>query len=345
MSEKGIFFKKGKNRHGSHNKCSRGSEFPRENVDYYEGTHLGMCKHINRRGRHILKVGGWENRGFIKDNILLPLIFAHVGKPYKELTKAYHAKTKKLREQHKDVGIDKLNWYFQNFYSCYWHRQFYIDDEGIVRTDSSYNNHCNNFTNAQLRHNRDQEIPQYGKVCKDYRDIEWYPRENFSLISNSPVFIGNFYCDIKGEILLLPVYHVPYFKKCKNSEDCYCSAWYTPEHLRPNTPENRKYIEMCSKWIQPFISVRRNETNSTFTHSYIGEVPNPKCKDILNEILQLEEAITISESKKERKDYKLRLKHLVYKYEHTPKYIKKEAGYGRLYPMVKIEDYEKAKRE
>lgn len=42
MSERGIFFKRGKNNHGSHNRCSRGSEFPRDSMNYYEGTHLGM---------------------------------------------------------------------------------------------------------------------------------------------------------------------------------------------------------------------------------------------------------------------------------------------------------------
>lgn len=57
----------------------------------------------------------------------------------------------------------------------------------------------NNFTNAQLRHNRDQEIPQYGKVCVNYRDISgYYPKENFSLISKEPVFMGNKMCFLQS---------------------------------------------------------------------------------------------------------------------------------------------------
>lgn len=345
MSEKGVFFKKGKNRHGSHNKCSKGSEFPRENVDYYEGTHLGMCKHINRRGRHILKVGGWENRGFVKDNILLPLILAHVGKPYKELTKAYYAKTKRLREQHKDVGIDKLNWYFQNFYSCYWHRQFYIDDEGIVRTDSSWDSK-NNFTNAQLRHNRDQEIPQYGKVCVNYRDISgYYPKEDFSLISKEPVFMGNFYCDINGEILLLPVYHVPYFKECEGDSDWRCRFGFVPWYLKPNTPENKKYLEMCEKWTKVTIAIKRNEHSHTFVHHFFGKVPNTKKEEMARDIELWRKLRELASDKKDRRYAKLGLKVIVSKYESTPDFIEMEAGYGKLFPMVKTEDYEKAKRE
>lgn len=338
MSEKGIFFKKRKKKHGSHNKCSRGSEFPRKNMDYYEGTHLGMSKHLNRRGSHIINMG-WDNGGYLKDNILLPLIFAHAGKPYKELTKAYYAKTKRLREQHKKVGLDNLEWYFQNFYPYYYGKQFYIDDEGIVRTDSSWNFH-NNFTNAQLRHNRDQEIPQYGKVCKDYRNIEWYSREEFPLISNEPVFMGNFYCDIKGKILLLPVYHVPYFKKRKNNEGYY-GPNYVSTHLRPNTPENREYIEMCSKWIKPTIAIKRNEVNHLFEHSYIGKVHNTKKDDLLKNIKEWETLRDVATTKKDRKYLKLQLKVLISKYKSTPDFIEKEAGYGRLYPMVKREDYEK----
>lgn len=339
MSERGIFFKKKKNNRGSHNKCSRGSEFPRESVNRYEGTHLGMCKHVNRRGRHILNAR-WFNGGYIKDNVLLPLIFSYVGKPYRELTKAYYAKTKRLREQHKDVGIEELNSYFQNFNFCYWHSQFYIDDEGIVRNDSSYLIK-NNFTNTQLRYNRDQKIPQYGKVCKEYRGVkDCYFNENFPLISEQPVFMGNFYCDINGKILLLPVYHVPYFKKCDGIIKDYW-AGYVPRYLTPKTPENKKYLEMCSIWIKPTIATRRNEFNHVFEHSYIDKVSNTKKDDILKTIREWETLRDVATTKKDRKYLKLQLKVLVSKYRSMPDFIKKEAGYGKLHPMVKREDYEK----
>lgn len=337
MSERGIFFKRSKNNHGSHNRCSRGSEFPRESVNRYEGTHLGMCKHVNRRGRHILNTR-WFNGGYIKDNVLLPLIFSYIGKPYRELVKAYYAKTKRLREQHKDVGIEQLNLYFDLRYR---YSQFYIDNEGIVRNDSS----CfikNNFTNTQLRHNRGQKIPQYGKVCEEYREVkDCYFNENFPLISEQPVFMGNFYCDIDGKILLLPVYHVPYFKKCDSIIKDYW-AGYVPRYLTPKTPENKKYLEMCSIWVKPTIAIKRNEVNHLFEHSYIGKVHNTKKDDLLKNIKEWETLRDIATTKKDRKYLKLQLKVLVSKYRSMPDFIKKEAGYGKLHPMVKREDYEKA---
>lgn len=38
MSEKGVLFKKRKNNHGSHHGSSRGSEFPRHNMNKFDGT-------------------------------------------------------------------------------------------------------------------------------------------------------------------------------------------------------------------------------------------------------------------------------------------------------------------
>lgn len=42
MSDKGLLFKKRKNNHGSHNRCSQGSGFPRRDMNKFPGTHLGM---------------------------------------------------------------------------------------------------------------------------------------------------------------------------------------------------------------------------------------------------------------------------------------------------------------
>jgi hypothetical protein len=35
MSDKGLLFKKRKNNHGSHNRCSQGSGFPRRDMDKF----------------------------------------------------------------------------------------------------------------------------------------------------------------------------------------------------------------------------------------------------------------------------------------------------------------------
>lgn len=40
MSDKGLLFKKRKNNHGSHHKCSKGSGFPRHSMNHYPGTNM-----------------------------------------------------------------------------------------------------------------------------------------------------------------------------------------------------------------------------------------------------------------------------------------------------------------
>lgn len=340
MSERGIFFKRGKNNHGSHNRCSRGSEFPRDSMDYYEGTHIGMGKHLTRRGRQFWVPGRWRNSGYIRSNVLIPLIEKYIGKPYEEFTKAFYAKIKRLREQHKNVGIADVEDYFKNVHNRYRYRgaMYYLDEEGIIRSEEE--TPTNMFTNAQLRYNRDQEIPQYGKVCKDYRSIgyNYYGCQDYSLEDYNPVFMGNFYCNVDGKILLLPVYHVPVLKVYDIKK---FRGWTHSRFLKSGTPENRVYLEECSKWVTPTIAIKRNEVNHLFEHSYIGKVHNTKKDDLLKNIKEWETLRDVATTKKDRKYLKLQLKVLISKYKSTPDFIEKEAGYGRLYPMVKREDYEK----
>lgn len=198
----------------------------------------------------------------------------------------------------------------------------------------------NMFTNAQLRYNRDQEIPQYGKVCKDYRSIgyDYYGCQDYSLEDYNPVFMGNFYCNVDGKILLLPVYHVPVLKVYDIKK---FRGWTNSRFLKSGTPENRAYLEECSKWVTPTIAIKRNEVNHLFEHSYIGKVHNTKKDDLLKNIKEWETLRDVATTKKDRKYLKLQLKVLISKYKSTPDFIEKEAGYGRLYPMVKREDYEK----
>lgn len=115
--------------------------------------------------------------------------------------------------------------------------------------------------------------------------------------------------------------------------------------LKPNTPENKKYLEMCEKWTKVTIAIKRNEHSHTFVHHFFGKVPNTKKEEMARDIELWRKLRELASDKKDRRYAKLGLKVIVSKYESTPDFIEMEAGYGKLFPMVKTEDYEKAKRE
>lgn len=86
MSDKGLLFKKRKNNHGSHHKCSKGSGFPRHSMNHYLRTN---------------RITGFINK--------------FIGKPYNDLVKAFYALIKDLRDSHKEVGLSDLEWHFEQF--------------------------------------------------------------------------------------------------------------------------------------------------------------------------------------------------------------------------------------
>ena len=86
MSDKGLLFKKRKNNHGSHHKCSKGSGFPRHSMNHYLRTN---------------RITGFINK--------------FIGKPYNDLVKAFYVLIKDLRDSHKEVGLSDLEWHFEQF--------------------------------------------------------------------------------------------------------------------------------------------------------------------------------------------------------------------------------------
>lgn len=107
-----------------------------------------------------------------------------------------------MRDNHKDVGLKDLDWNFEDSY--------YVDDDGLIHCNSEIK--FNRFTNRQLRYNKAQKIPQFGAVAKPRELLRSWELRNYDypvLLDTNPKLIGNYYCDINGVVLLLPVYHVP----------------------------------------------------------------------------------------------------------------------------------------
>lgn len=115
MSDKGLLFKKRKNNHGSHHKCSSGSGFPRHSVNHYPGTHLGMRLRYSKPSVGRLYCEWGPNRGYLRTNRITGFINKFIGKPYNDLVKAFYILIKDLRDSHKEVGLSDLEWHFEQF--------------------------------------------------------------------------------------------------------------------------------------------------------------------------------------------------------------------------------------
>lgn len=216
MSDKGLLFKKRKNNHGSHNRCSQGSGFPRRDMDKFPGTHLGMKLRYQKASVGRL-IEGWNiNRGYLRTNRITGFIDKFIGKPYNDLVKAFYVLIKDLRNSHKEVGLADLEWHFEQFRYRRWRGDYYVDDDGLVQVvkpelDRKQTSHINK---QQVAYNKKVKIPDFGRVsvprkvdssktrCWDkygFPDREFIHYEKCQY--HAPRFLGNYWCDMDGKML------------------------------------------------------------------------------------------------------------------------------------------------
>lgn len=150
MSDKGLLFKKRKNNHGSHHKCSKGSGFPRHSMNHYPGTHLGMKLRYSKPSVGRLYCEWGPNRGYLRTNRITGFINKFIGKPYNDLVKAFYALIKDLRDSHKEVGLSDLEWHFEQFRYRRWRGDYYVDDDGAV-SELVYETHLKCVAHLGLR--------------------------------------------------------------------------------------------------------------------------------------------------------------------------------------------------
>lgn len=361
MSEKGLLYKKRKNNHGSH---GYGSGFPRAKVDKYQGTRLGMKK------THMFAEGNWYlgNYGYVRGKRIEKIIIQYIGKPYKDLEKAYLAMTKKLRDKNlPNTGLSKLKGYF------YCHNlRYIIDKKGLVQRKSTKPYTHLKLTKTQINHNRSVVIPDFGitkSIPRAYEDYEnsKYDFYNFSINNTNyintakggPKLIGNYWCIIKENVFYLPVYHLPYakdFLKYQISDEFthYLTTNKLSEFYGKDSPNYKRALYMEKNWIIPFIPFSRgsyfHQRPGDLSHlrrfrndHYVDVTDRKKDRErveIEMKVNILYEELTNNHFKEEFilnriKDYKNDLK--------RPKtFIKINLGEGQLYPVVKMSDYQKA---
>ena len=349
MSDKGLLYKKRKNNHGSHHKNSRGSEFPRHDMNHYPGTHLGMRLRYQKPSVGRLYKGWNNNYGYIRTNRLTGFINKYIGKPYTDLVKAFYVLTKRLRETHKEVGLKDLEWHFGRLKYKRWRGDYYVDDEGLVRVVRAEPSKAQMslITNAQVKHNNKVKIPDFGRVTLPrevesvkgfcdygYKYSRWLSYEKAQY--KAPRFIGEYWCDIDG--VILPVYHVPdsseyaeYWSKTRGKSKpiptkyyygSYPKKWHSDKYAdmyQVGTQEYKWALGIERGWVVPLIPFKKRDyyglERLMYTRMWHNKVDRIKAE-------------------------------LAYvQLEKTPKMAYFNVGYGQLLPMVKRTDYEIALRQ
>lgn len=315
MSDKGLLFKKRKNNHGSHHKCSKGSGFPRHSMNHYPGTHLGMKLRYSKPSIGRLYREWGPNYGCLRTNRIIGFVNKFIGKPYNDLVKAFYTLIKDLRDSHKGVGLSNLEWHFERFRYRRWKGSYYVDDNGLVQMVplESERKRIKGITKQQVTHNRRVKIPDFGAVSlpRDIETRDFWSRHRlleYGSISykesryKNPRLLGSYWCNMDGKILLLPVYHVPesreYAKywadthnvskpKKGNYYGSYPKKWDMSGYcdrfsdlFRPGNYRFKWAQNIENEWVIPVIQFSKNDTRYDMYykmyHSKLLLLPNTK---------------------------------------------------------------------
>lgn len=246
------------------------------------------------------------------------------------------------------MGLADLEWHFEQFRYRRWRGDYYVDDDGLVQVvkpelDRKQTSHINK---QQVAYNKKVKIPDFGRVSVP-RKVDssktrcWnkygFPDREFIHYEkcqyHAPRFLGNYWCDMDGKMLFLPVYHVP------------------------GTDEYKWAQGIENGWVIPIIPFSKKEFYGLryamymrMQHSKRVLLPNTeeleRCKA---NIRTQQEALANTENPDSYWYGKTelvqgRLEEAKQRLERTPNMAYFEVGYGQLFPMVKRYDYEKALR-
>lgn len=143
------------------------------------------------------------------DNYIIRFLMKNVGKNLDEVFNKFS----KLGFRNLKETYSKWDEYIEQEHSYAWDLErwgriigFYADENNIL-CHNKWNKHDYkeyvHFTSEQLDWNDTREIPIFGKVREE-------PNGDLIGTAKRVRYINDFYVIYKGEILLLPVYHVPY---------------------------------------------------------------------------------------------------------------------------------------
>ena len=145
-------------------------------ADFDADFNLRVSKEVAAQrgyGRKVLDKSchiAWDHGyGYVKESRIVKFIAKYVGKPYKELAKAWNEWIKPIKNTDKTKYLDD---YFTDYR---WRQAFFrVDDNGLVQSvEQTPRGRRYNISTKQWKENRNHALPKFGKIAKPHKaDLE-----------------------------------------------------------------------------------------------------------------------------------------------------------------------------
>jgi hypothetical protein len=338
-------------RHAGHggrkNHCDNSSQFPRQKINKYEGTHLGMC---NRLGENIWR----DNYAWLDKKYILGLLKKYVNQPFNNFKKVFDEKVKPIK--HKLHSID-LGYYFENEETkSYWRPLYYIDDKGYLRKCPQVKRHRNRvtLTKRQLNYNKRVKVPNWGQVRTDPKlavgSNSWYPWSKIMPPQyRQPLLLGEFYVRYNDEIVKLPVYtcNTDIFTSYYNYRD---SEWDSKLQKYVKIPfwkakwgysqySEKKRLLLTKEWAPVTVN------GLDWTQDCWVRMKNVTFCDYQEKLKTYTNKLQDETDPIERRRIETEIEYYQERLEKTPEYATYNMGYGKYYTFIRKADYGKLKGE
>lgn len=289
-------------------------------ADFDADFNLRVSKEVAAQrgyGRKVLDKSchiAWDHGyGYVKESRIVKFIAKYVGKPYKELAKAWNEWIKPIKNTDKTEYLDD---YFTDYR---WRQAFFrVDDNGLVQSvEQTPKGRRYNISTKQWKENRNHALPKFGKIAKPHKAADYYDYcygfANSNPDSNGtdsnfyrPRLLGHYWCMVNGTPVELPVYHV------RDARD-YIRWWLDGKQgripgtrevvkvdtyqqlFRPGTHAYEQAVKFDNNWVYLPIPCSKGgyigETSKHFMHLETEQIPNPRYAEIQSSLDALTKSV------------------------------------------------------
>jgi hypothetical protein len=287
-------------------RCGK-EKYPREGMKHFEGNHIGMHKRMWSKSNAGC-VDVYHHTPWIPSKYVIGLLNKFVGKPFTKFEEVWINKTKTIFKKYGTYLSEILDDYIvikdKPQQRKKYYQNFYVDKSGLIKRIVKPPKRKSQWSIDKWKYNTRVHIPSFGeaRVSADGPLLQQFRK---------PLLLGEFYVEISGKVIKLPVYT--------------CAGIYFIERYYDFYYNRPKKKEEDPTWIP----VRVNGMDSY--QSYFVREENKT-------LTKLEESLN-TELLKDNPDTAT-VNSLREKIQITPEYAVYDLGYGTFHTYVKRKDYE-----